>query len=87
MLTTGGNRAYHLAALIESSAEISTLSRNLHHLTALLREGVFRSAQEYRPMLDTLGADVRAHLMLAAGALAELQPRRMRRDKPRHPSS
>ena len=61
VLTSGGNRANHLAALIESSAEISTLSRNLHHLTALLRQGAFRSAQEYRPMLDTLCADVRAN--------------------------
>ena len=87
VLTTGGNRADHLAALIESSAEISTLSRNIHHLTSLLRQGAFRSAQEYRPMLDTLAADVRAHLTLAAGALAELQPRRVKRDEPRHPSS
>ena len=87
VLTSGTNRADHLASLIESSAEISTLSRNIHHLTSLLRQGAFRSAQEYRPMLDTLGADVRAHLTLTASALAELQPRRIKRDEPRHPSS
>ena len=87
VLTSGGNRADHLAALIESSAEISTLSRNLHHLTSLLRQGAFRSAQEFRPMLDTLASDVRAHLTLASGALAELQPRRIKRDEPSHPSS
>ena len=87
VLTSGGNRADHLAALIESSAEISTLSRNLHHLTSLLRQGAFRSAQEYRPMLDTLAADVRGHLTLTACVLAELQPRRIKRDEPRHPSS
>ena len=87
VLTSGASRADHLAALIESSAEISTLSRNIHHLTSLLRQGAFRSAQEYRPMLDTLGADVRAHLTVASGALAELQPRRIKRDEPRHASS
>ena len=64
-----------LAALIASSAELSTFSRNLHHLTKLLRHGEFRPAQEYRPMLDTLGADVRSHLALVAGALADLRPR------------
>ena len=87
VLTSGASRSDHLAALTESSAEISTLSRNLHHLTSLLRQGAFRSAQEYRPMLDTLGTDVRAHLTLASGALAELQPRRIKRDEPRHSSS
>ena len=70
-----GSRADHLAALIASSAELSTFSRNLRHLAALLRQGAFRPAQEYRPMLQTLGADVRAHLALAAGVLAGLRPR------------
>jgi hypothetical protein len=63
-----------LAGLNASCAELSTLSRNLHHLTTLLRQGEVRAAQEYRRMLDTLGDDVRAHLRLAAGALAELRP-------------
>ena len=70
-----GSRTDHLAALIASSAELSTFSRNLHHLTKLLRHGEFRPAQEYRPMRDTLGADVRSHLALVAGALADLRPR------------
>ena len=68
-------RTEHLAALIASSAELSTFSRNLHHLARLLRQGAFRPAQEYRPMLDTLDADVRSHLALAAGVLADLRPR------------
>ena len=80
-------RGIGAACLIESSAEISTLSRNIHHLTSLLREGAFRSAQEYRPMLDTLGAAVRAHLTLAARVLAELQPRRFNRNEPLHPTA
>jgi hypothetical protein len=74
VLSGAGSRTDHLAALIASSAELSTFSRNLHHLTKLLRHGEFRPAQEYRPMLDTLGDDVRSHLALVAGALADLRP-------------
>lgn len=70
------SRPDYLAALNASCAEMSTLSRNLHHLTALLRQGQARAAQEYRRMLDTLGDDVRAHLGLASAALAELRPAR-----------
>lgn len=65
-----------LAALNASCAELSTLSRNLHHLTTLVRQGEVRAAQEYRRMLDTLGDDVRGHLRLASGALAQLRPAR-----------
>ena len=71
-----GSRLDCLAALTASSAELSTLSRNIHHLTTLLRQGEVRAAQEYRGMLDTLGGDVRAHLSLAASTLAELRPAR-----------
>jgi hypothetical protein len=65
-----------LAALHASCAELSTLSRNLHHLAALLRQGQVRAALEYREVLRRLEADVRSHLELAAGALAELRPAR-----------
>jgi hypothetical protein len=75
VLLGAGSRTDHLAALIASSAELSTFSRNLHHLAKLLRHGDFRPAREYRPMLDTLGTDVRSHLALVAGALADLRPR------------
>lgn len=71
-----GSRLDCLAALTASSAELSTLSRNINHLTALLRKGEVRPAQEYRRMLDTLGDDVRQHLRLAASVLAELRPAR-----------
>ena len=71
-----GSRLDCLAALTASSAELSTLSRTINHLTALLRKGEVRAAQEYRRMLDTLGDDVRAHVSLAAGVLAELRPAR-----------
>ena len=69
------SRTDYLVALTASSAELSTLSRNIHHLTALLRQGAVRPAQEYRQMLDTLADDVRGHLRLASSLLAELRPR------------
>jgi hypothetical protein len=77
LLTSGSAaRPDLLAALNASCAELSTLTRNLHHLTTLLRQGQVRAAMEYRQMLDTLGGDVREHLAMAAGLLAELRPAR-----------
>jgi hypothetical protein len=75
-LTAGGGRPEHIAALIASSAELSTLIRNIHRLTTLLRQGDVEPARPYREMLDTLAGDVRGHLTLAARVLADLQPRR-----------
>jgi hypothetical protein len=75
-LLGGARRAEHVAALIASCAEMSSLSRNVHHLNLLLREGSSPAAQEYRVMLDTLANDVREHLCLASTVLAELRPRR-----------
>lgn len=71
------SRPDRLAALHASCAELSTLSRNLHHLTNLLRQGQVRAAMEYRETLDTLGVDLREHLAMAAGLLAELRPARV----------
>ena len=84
-----GSRADCLAALTASSAELSTLSRDISHLTALLRRGEVRAAQEYRRTLDTLADDVRAHLTLAAGVLADLRPARPcgRDTQPRRPAA
>jgi hypothetical protein len=78
VLTGGANRTDHIATLVASSAELSTLSRNIHRLTALLRQANIEPARQYREMLDTLAGDVRAHLRLAASALADLQPRSRR---------
>ena len=75
VLSSGG-RAEHIATLVASSAELSTLSRNMHRLTALLREANVEPARPYREMLDTLAGDVRRHLGLAARVLADLQPRK-----------
>jgi hypothetical protein len=76
VLLGAGSRTDHIATLVSSSAELSTLSRNIHHLTSLLSEGNVRPALVYRDMLDTLSGDVRRHLTLAASVLADLRPRR-----------
>jgi hypothetical protein len=74
-LTSGARRPEQLATLTASNAELSTLSRNIHHLTNLLRQGDVVPALAYRDMLNTLDGDIRRHFALAAGALAELRPR------------
>jgi uncharacterized protein HemY len=86
-LMGGASRADHLAALIASSAELSTLTRNIHHLASLLRQGEHRAAREYREMLDTLAGDVRSHLVLASGVLADLRPRVLRSNPQAHSSN
>ena len=54
---SNGSRPFDLAtALTTSCAELSTLARDLRHLTLLLRQGKVRSAQEYRERLDTRSA-------------------------------
>ena len=73
VISTGGRRD-HLAALILSSSELSTLSRNVRHLADLLRRSESRAAQEYRAMLDTLAGDVDRHLNLAGDVLTQMQP-------------
>ena len=70
------DRAETVGALIAACAELSTFSRNLSHLVSLLRQGAFRPAEEYRPMLATLSNDVREHLDHLTRALVDLQPRR-----------
>lgn len=74
-LSASSSRTDHVAALRASSAELSTLSRNIHRLTALLRQAEVEAARPYREALNTVAADVRHHLELAAGVLADLQPR------------
>ena len=86
-LVGGASRDEHIAALIGSSAELSTLSRDIHHLTSLLRQGNVRAAQEYRERLDTLAGDVRSYLSLASGVLADLRPRSHRADTSKHPTT
>lgn len=86
-LLGGASHDAHIAALIASSAELSTLSRDIHHLTSLLRQGNVRAAQEYRERLDTLAGDVQRHLSLASGVLANLRPRSHRADASNRPTT
>jgi hypothetical protein len=65
----------HLAALTASCGELAILSRNIYHLTTLLRQGSTLAAQAYVEMLDSLKVEVRRHLRVAGDALADLRPR------------
>ena len=78
VLLAGGGRTEHIAILMASCAELSTLSRNVHRLTALLRQANVEPARPYREMLDTMAGDVRRHLESAARVLADLQPQSRR---------
>lgn len=71
----GGGRDAHLAALTASCAELATLSRNIHRLSALLRQADAESARAYRGLLDTVAGQVRTHLQRVAPVLSALQPR------------
>jgi hypothetical protein len=84
VLSAGVGRVEHIAALMTSSAELATLSRNIHRLTALLRQANVEPARPYREMLDTLARDVCQHLELAAHVLADLQPGRGRPSSAAH---
>ncbi len=61
-------------ALSASNAELAALSRSLSHLARLLGQGTIRAALVYRDLLDRAHGEVRAHLKVAAEALADLQP-------------
>lgn len=61
-------------ALTRSNAELSTLSRSLTRLVALLAQGDVSAARPYRQLLDTVDADVRSHLWLASKALKSSTP-------------
>jgi hypothetical protein len=66
------DRAAMFNAVNASSAELALLSRDIHHLTRLLRQGSFRAAREYTARHESLDSVVQAHLGLAAPLLAEL---------------
>ncbi|MGY0196078.1 hypothetical protein ACWA7J_13515 [Leptothrix sp. BB-4] len=71
-----GDRLGSLAALTASNAEMSSLGRDLRHLTNLLARGESQAARFYRERLDTVADEVRAHLRMSSRALSDLQPRR-----------
>ena len=72
VLMNGGGRSDHIAVLTASNAQVANLSRNIYALTRFLNQANVEQALVYRDILDTLNGDVRRHLMLASGVLAEL---------------
>ena len=64
------DRRAGFAALSASAAELALLSRDINHLTHLLRRGELGAAQEYRERLETLDVDVRQHLDRSAAAVS-----------------
>ena len=83
-VAASSDRAAGAAALRASASELAVLSRDINHLTHLLRQGNVEAAQPYRERLDTLDGDVRAHLEKAASVLAGLSPARVTKRRP-HP--
>jgi hypothetical protein len=76
-VTASADRAAAAAALSKSSAELAVLSRDINHLTQLLRRGAMDAALQYRERLDHLDTDVRSHLDKAAAVLAEFSSARI----------
>jgi hypothetical protein len=63
-------------ALKSSSDELAVMSRDINHLTRLLRQGSVQAAKAYAARHETLDRDVRLHLALAAAVLADLSTMR-----------
>jgi hypothetical protein len=61
------------AALTTSCSALTSLGRDLRHLTVLLSQSEVEAARQYRGRLDDVGDQVRAHLRLAAAVLAHLK--------------
>jgi hypothetical protein len=64
-------------ALNHSSEELAIMSRDINHLTQLLRRGSVQAAKSYATRHETLDHDVRLHLALAATVLADLSSMRL----------
>ena len=71
------DRAVMLNALNASSNELALLSRDMNHLTRLLRQGSSAAAREYTARHDSVDRIVQAHLALAAPILSELSSMRL----------
>jgi hypothetical protein len=76
-VVASSDRAAMFNALNASSAELALLSRDINHLTRLLRQGSSAAAREYTARHDSLDRVVHAHLALAAPVLAELSSMRL----------
>lgn len=78
-VVASSDRAALFNALNASSAELAVLSRDINHLTRLLRQGSIAAAREYTGRHESLDRVVQAHLALAAPVLAELSSLRIAR--------
>jgi hypothetical protein len=76
-VTTSADRKAAAAALGQSSAELAVLSRDINHLTQLVRRGAMDAALQSRGRLDHLDGDVRSHLDKVATVLAECSSARI----------
>jgi hypothetical protein len=76
------DRKAGFAALSASADELAVLSRDIHHLTVLLKTGDIQAARPYRAMLDSLDGAVRAHLAKATFTLTELSVKRKAASQP-----
>ena len=81
-VVASSDRAAMFNALSASSAELAVLSRDVTHLTQLLRQGSVEAARVYTARHEAMDALVRSHLALAAPVLAELSSIRFARQGP-----
>ena len=75
-VASSADRSAACKALNRSSEELAVMSRDINHLTQLLRRGSVEAARSYTERHDTLDRDVRAHLALAAAVLADVSAMR-----------
>ena len=69
---TSAERMAAFNGLNASASELAVFSRDINHLTLLLRSGSAAAAREYHQRLETLDRDVRAHLQRNAEVIAML---------------
>jgi len=75
-VASSADRVAACAALNKSSEELAVMSRDINHLTQLLRQGSVEAARSYVRRHETLDRDVRSHLALASVVLADLSSMR-----------
>jgi len=76
-VASSADRVAACAALNKSAEELAVMSRDINHLTQLLRQGSVQAAKSYTTRHERLDHDVRAHLALAAAVLDDLSSMRL----------
>ncbi len=76
-VVASSDRAGMVDALNASANELALLSRDMNHLTRLLRQGSFDAVREYTARHSSGDSVVQAHLALVAPILAELSSARL----------